>query len=83
MTSIDPALIKLIGATCGNACTNLVGKPNLADYPILTIELTPCDRVTHYWILDAIGSVEHRRSTLWPIAAFFPSAITNSTRILL
>ena len=43
MTPVDPVVIQLIGATCGNAYKNLVGDRSLTDYPIPSIELTPSE----------------------------------------
>jgi 2-polyprenyl-3-methyl-5-hydroxy-6-metoxy-1,4-benzoquinol methylase/uncharacterized protein YbaR (Trm112 family) len=42
-TSIDPVVIMLIGATCGNAYKDLVGDCNLAAYPIPAIDVTPSE----------------------------------------
>jgi SAM-dependent methyltransferase/uncharacterized protein YbaR (Trm112 family) len=41
MTSIDPVVTMLIGATCGNAYKDLVGTRNLTEYPIPSIPLAP------------------------------------------
>jgi SAM-dependent methyltransferase/uncharacterized protein YbaR (Trm112 family) len=62
MTRVDPVVIELIGATCGNAYKDLVGDPNLSDYPIPSIELTPSKSVN---VLLDIGCNWGR----WSIAA--------------
>ena len=41
MTSIDPVAAMLIGATCGNAYKDLIGNPNLTEYPIPSLSLKP------------------------------------------
>jgi SAM-dependent methyltransferase/uncharacterized protein YbaR (Trm112 family) len=40
-TEIDPVVVMLIGATCGNAYSDLVGTSRLREYPIPTFPLTP------------------------------------------
>lgn len=41
--SIDPIVMVIIGATCGNAYKNLVGSRTLTQYPIPSIRLMPSD----------------------------------------
>jgi SAM-dependent methyltransferase/uncharacterized protein YbaR (Trm112 family) len=41
MTSIDPVVMMLIGATCGHAYKDLVGARRLKEYPIPSIMLPP------------------------------------------
>jgi 2-polyprenyl-3-methyl-5-hydroxy-6-metoxy-1,4-benzoquinol methylase len=41
--SIDPVVMMLIGATCGNAYKDLIGAHTLMNYPIPSITLTPSE----------------------------------------
>jgi 2-polyprenyl-3-methyl-5-hydroxy-6-metoxy-1,4-benzoquinol methylase/uncharacterized protein YbaR (Trm112 family) len=41
LTRIDPVVIMVIGATCGNAYNHLVGRGSLTQYPIPSIGLAP------------------------------------------
>src|SRR5262249_25618902 len=43
-TSIDPVVIKLIAATCGNGYIDLTRGGHLENYPIPDIDLTPLER---------------------------------------
>lgn len=44
LTPIDPVVLMLIGATCGNGYKDLIGTRSLNEYPIPSIMLTPSER---------------------------------------